>query len=317
MSPDLRQIRYFVAVAEELNFTRAAERLHMAQPPLSAAIRQLEEQLGVDLFERTTRQVELTPAGKLLRTRGQELLAHADEVFSTVREVERAPVGTLRVGVAPPARFGLAPQLFAACATEAAGVMLYPREDPSGVLLRDLRAGRLDLVLAFCAPPDDALQRERLRDEPAVVHVDGSHPIASRESVALDDLREETLIVAGGPDSPGFSATVLELCRKAGFEPKTISDPYPDLGLQAIREGLGVAIYARTAFAPDLDRSVFVPIEPRVTLPFDLLWRRGPPSGALLDAALKVARGLRHRNRWIETAASDTIIRSIGQPRGN
>lgn len=302
MSPDLRQVRYFVAVAEELNFTRAAERLHMAQPPLSAAIQQLEEQLGVALFERTTRRVELTLAGKLLLARGQELLAHAEEVFSAVREVERAPVGTLRVGVAPPARFGLAPELVAACATEAAGVMLYSREEPTGILLRELRAGRLDLVIAFCAPPDDALQRERLRDEPAVVHVDASHPFAARASVALDDLRDETLIVSGGPESPGFSATVVELCRKAGFEPKTIPDPYPDLGLQAIREGLGVVIYVRTAFASDLDRSVFVPIDPSVTLPFDLLWRRGTRTGAL-DAALKVARALRDRNRWIATAA--------------
>jgi DNA-binding transcriptional LysR family regulator len=302
VSPDLRQVRYFVAVADELNFTRAAERLHMAQPPLSAAIQQLEEQLGVTLFERTTRQVELTLAGKLLLARGQELLAHAEEAFSAVREVERAPVGTLRVGVAPPARFGLAPELVAACATEAAGVMLYPREEPTGILLRELRAGRLDLVIAFCAPPDDALQRERLRDEPAVVHVDASHPFAARASVALDDLRDETLIVSGGPESPGFSAIVVELCRKAGFEPKTIPDPYPDLGLQAIREGLGVVIYVRTAFAADLDRSVFVPIDPPVTLPFDLLWRRGTRTGAL-DAALKVARALRDRNRWIATAA--------------
>ncbi|MEA2254147.1 MAG: hypothetical protein QOG35_192 [Solirubrobacteraceae bacterium] len=298
MTPDLRQLRYFVAVAEDLNFTRAAERLHMAQPPLSAAIRQLEDQLGVALLERTTRQVQLTLAGELLLRRGRELLAQADEVFSAVREVERAPVGRLGVGVAPPARFGLAPELFAACANEAAGVMLYPREDTTGVLLRELRAGRLDLVVAFCAPPDDALEREPLRDEPAVVHLDAAHPLAARASVSLDDLREETLIVAGGPDSPGYTATVVELCRAAGFEPHTIADPYPDLGLQAIREGLGVVVYVRTAFAPEVDGSVFVPIDPPVTLPFELLWRRGTRTGAL-DAALAVARGLRDREGWL------------------
>jgi DNA-binding transcriptional LysR family regulator len=298
VTPDLRQLRYFVAVAEDLNFTRAAERLHMAQPPLSAAIRQLEDQLGVALLERTTRQVQLTLAGELLLRRGRELLAQADEVFSAVREVERAPVGRLGVGVAPPARFGLAPELFAACANEAAGVMLYPREDTTGVLLRELRAGRLDLVVAFCAPPDDALEREPLRDEPAVVHLDAAHPLAARASVSLDDLREETLIVAGGPDSPGYTATVVELCRAAGFEPHTIADPYPDLGLQAIREGLGVVVYVRTAFAPEVDGSVFVPIDPPVTLPFELLWRRGTRTGAL-DAALAVARGLRDREGWL------------------
>jgi DNA-binding transcriptional LysR family regulator len=303
VTPDLRQLRYFVAVAEELNFTRAAERLHLAQPPLSAAIRQLEEQLGVTLFKRTTRQVELTLAGKLLLEKGQTLLTHADEVFSAVREVERTPVGRLNVGVAPTARFGLAAKLFGACATEAAGVMLYPREDTTGVLLRELHAGRLDLVIGFCALPDDALERERLRDEPAVLHVDASHPLACRDSVALEELRDESVIVAGGRDSPGYTATVLQLCREGGFEPNTVPDPYPDLGLQAIREGIGVVIYVRTAFAPDLEGSAFVPITPTITMPFDLLWRRGINSGAL-DAALAVARKLRDREDWLAQTPS-------------
>lgn len=303
MAPNLRQLRYFVAAAEELNFTRAAERLHLAQPPLSAAIRQLEEQLGVTLFKRTTRHVELTPAGKLLLEKGQKLLIDADEVFSAVREVERTPVGRLDVGVSPTARFGLAAKLFGACATEAAGVMLYPREDTTGVLLRDLHAGRLDLVVAFCAPPDDALERERLRDEPAVLHVDASHRLASRNSVALEELRDERVIVAGGPDSPGYTATVVELCRSAGFEPNTVPDPYPDLGLLAIREGVGVVIYVRTAFAPDLEGSAFVPIIPTITLPFSMVWRRGINSGAL-DAALGVARKLRDREDWLAQARS-------------
>jgi len=297
VNPELRLLRYFVAVAQERNFTRAAQRLHMAQPPLSAAIRQLEEQLGVALFERTTREVKLTLAGRELLERGGALLAHADEVFSAVRAVERAPVGRLAVGVTPAARFGLAPALFAACASEAAGVMLYPREDTTSVLLHELRAGRLDLVVAFCALPDDALERELLRDEPAVLHVPETHPLASHASVALEDLRDETLVVAGGPDSPGYTAAVLALCRAAGFEPATVPDPYPDLGLQAVREGLGVVVYVRTAFGPVVEGSVFVPIAPPVTLPFELLWRRGGRTGAL-DAALAVARGLRDRERW-------------------
>jgi DNA-binding transcriptional LysR family regulator len=305
VTPDLRQLRYFVAVAEELNFTRAAERLHLAQPRLSAAIRQLEAQVGVTLFERTTRQVELTLAGTLLLEKGRKLLSDADDVFSAVREVERSPVGRLDVGVAPTARFGLAAKLFGACATEASGVMLYPREDATGVLLRDLHAGRLDLVVGFCAPPDDALERDRLRDEPAVLHVDASHPLACRNSVALEDLRDESFIVAGGPDSPGYTATVVELCRTAGFEPNTVPDPYPDLGLQAIRDGFGVVIYVRTAFAPDLEGSAFVPIDPPITMPFDLLWRRGINNGAL-DAAVGVARKLRDREDWLATPPART-----------
>ena len=291
MNPDLRQLRYFVAVAEELNFTRAAERLHMAQPPLSAAIRQLEEQLGVELLERTPRQVRLTRAGRLLLDDGRKLLTQSDALFDAVREVERAPTGTLNVGVAPPARFGIGPRLLAACNSHAPGVMLYPREGTTGALARDLRDGRLDLVVGFCAARDDALERERLRDEPAVAHLPAGHPLASRQSVALEDLRDETLVVAGGPDSPGYTQTVIELCRNAGFEPRTVADPYPDLGLSAVREGLGVVVYVRSAFGDDLEGSAFVPIDPPVTLPFDLLWRRGPRTGAL-EAVLHAAREL-------------------------
>src|SRR5689334_3502006 len=104
MTPELRLIRYFVAVAEEGNVTRAAARLHMAQPPLSAAIRQLEQQLDVRLLDRTARGVVLTPAGALLLERGRALLAEADAVAAAVRAVEKAPTGLVRVGISPAAR---------------------------------------------------------------------------------------------------------------------------------------------------------------------------------------------------------------------
>ena len=281
VTPDLRAVRYFVAVAEELNFTRAAERLHMAQPPLSAAVRQLEEQLGVALLERTTRQVELTPAGRVLLERGRALLREAEDVFAAVRATERAPAGRLQVGVSPAARYDVAPAFFAACAERAPSVMLYPREDTTAVLLHELRAGRLDLVLAFCAPPADGLERRRLADVPAVVHVRDDHPLAGRDAVALEELREETFVVAGGPGSPGWTAVVLERCAAAGFAPQTVPDPYPDLGLTAVREGLGVVLYARGAFGERVEGSAFVPVVPEVTLPFDLLWRPAQRSGAL------------------------------------
>lgn len=170
--------------------------------------------------------------------------------------------------------------------------MLYSREDTTSALMRDLRQGRLDLVIGFCAARDDALERERLRDEPAVVHLADSHPLAERTSVRLEELSDQTFIVAGGPDSPGYTRTVVDLCRAAGFEPKTEPDPYPDLGQQAVREGIGIVLYVRTAFGPAIPGSRFIPLEGGVTLPFDLLWRRGVRSGAL-DAALGVARELR------------------------
>jgi DNA-binding transcriptional LysR family regulator len=287
MTPELRLIRYFVAVAEERNFTRAAERLHMAQPPLSTAIRQLEQQLDVRLLDRSPRTVELTAAGELLLERGRELLAHADEVVGAVRAVEKSPSGLLRVGVSPAARFGAAPEALARWAAAAPGVMVHAGEGTSGALLRDVRQGRLDLALVFCPDPaaTAGLDTAVLREEPAVVHVRADHPFAGREAVSLADLADETLVVAGGPDSPGYTATVLERCRAAGITPRTRPDPYPDLGGQAVREGLGVVLYVAGAFGAELDGTALVPVVPEVTLPFVLAWRPEARSAAL-DAVL-------------------------------
>ena len=282
MQPELRLIRYFVAVAEEGNVTRAAERLHMAQPPLSAAIRQLEQQLGVELLDRSSRQVRLTAAGEQLLEQGRELLAHADTVVGDVQAVERSPTGLLRGGLSPAARFGLVPELLERWSAAAPGVMLHTSEDTTGALLRDVLQGRLDLAVVFCPPAAlVGLASMTVREEPAVLHIRDDHPLAKRRKAALDELAGETLLVAGGKDSPGYTAAVLDACRAAGFEPDTLPDPYPDLGTQAVREGLGIVLYVRTAFGPQLEQSVLVPVEPAVTFPFALVWREDARSGAL------------------------------------
>src|SRR5829696_384645 len=149
--PELRLLRYWVAVAEERNITRAAERLHISQPALSAAVRQLEAQLGVALLDRSGRVLGVTLAGEQLLVSARSLLAEADRVVDSVRAVSARAVGRLRIGLSPTARYGLGPELLAACADRAPGVMLYPAEDATGALLRDVRSGRLDLAVVFCA----------------------------------------------------------------------------------------------------------------------------------------------------------------------
>jgi DNA-binding transcriptional LysR family regulator len=289
-APELRLVRYWVAVAEEGNITRAAERLHVSQPALSSAVKQLEAQLGVALLDRSDRVLRVTPAGELLLSEGRALLREADRVFDAVRARDRSVVGRLRIGMTPTARYGLGPSLLAACAERAAGVMLYPQEDASGALLRDVRSGRLDLAVVFCAPPVvDGVVLEPLLMEPAVVHLRSDHPLASRSSVALEELSGETFLVAESAESGGFTARVLELCRARGFEPVTRPDPYPDLGLQAVREGLGVVVYVRGAFPADVPGSSFVPVSPAAGFPFSVAWRDAPRSGAL-DAVLAAIR---------------------------
>jgi len=293
MTPELRLIRYFVAVAETGNVTRAAKRLHIAQPSLSAAIKQLEQQLGVELLARYGRRVTVTAAGELLLRRGRELLKHADAVAAEVRGQDAATSGRLRLGVSPTARFGVAPELLAACAARAPAVMLYTTEDTTGALLRDVADGSLDLAITFCAPAHSGLELALLREEPAIVHLPADHRLADRTSLTLPELAEET-ILAASHDSRGFSARVLSAFAEVGLTPPTRVDPHPDLGLQAVREGLGVVVYARSAYPDALDGSAFVKLRPPLGLPFHLA-SRAVATGAPVATVQAIARGLADR----------------------
>lgn len=295
MTPDLRLIRYFVTVAEEGNVTRAAERMHIAQPSLSAAIRQLEAQLGLELVVRVGRRIEITPAGELLRERGRELLDQADAVVDEVRDLHQAGASRLTLGVSPTARYGIAQRLLVACTTQVPAVMLYTVENTTGALLRDTARGRVDLAITFCAPdPAPGVELLLLQDEAAIVHLPSEHRLATSTGLTLNDLREETILVAATDDSHGFSSRVLAAFADAGIEPHTLADPYPDLGLQAVREGLGIVIYPRSAFPDEMAGSAFVPLSPPVRMPFHLAYR-APPKTAAVQSVLKVARTLETR----------------------
>jgi DNA-binding transcriptional LysR family regulator len=287
--------------------TKAARRLHIAQPSLSAALRQLDAQLGVELLRREGRQLALTPAGELLRRRGRELLTTADALVAAVRGA--AVGGRLRLGVSPTARYELAPRLLAVCASSSPGVMVYTQEDTTGALVRGVADGGLDAAIAFCVsePAPSSVELVPLYEERAVVHLASDHPLASRGSVTLDELVDEHVLIAASPDSSGYSERVFEAFHEAGLEPKTLPDPYPDLGLQAIREQRGVVIYVRSAYPEHLDGSVFVTLEPAVTLPFHLVVHRdsrNPGSDVLVEAAQTLR--VRLAEERIENAASST-----------
>jgi DNA-binding transcriptional LysR family regulator len=171
--------------------------------------------------------------------------------------------------------------------------MLYSSEDTTGALLRDVAHGRLDAAVVFCAPqrPPGGVALAPLRDEPAVVHVPRTHRFAGRARLALAELAGETVLVAAGTDSSGFTDRVLALFAEAGMSPRTRPDPYPDLGMQAVREGAGIVVYVRGAFPPELPDSVLVPLDPPVTLPFHLAFRPAARSPAV-DAVIEVVRSL-------------------------
>jgi DNA-binding transcriptional LysR family regulator len=297
MTPDLRLIRYFVTVAEERNVTRAAERLHISQPSLSAAVQQLERHLGVQLLARVGRRIEITPAGALLRERGRELLEHAETIVHELRERHEAGAARLTLGVSPTARFGIAQRLLVACTTEVPAVMLYTTEDTTGALLRDVSRGRLDVAITFCTPdPPPDVELLLLDEEEAIVHLPSRHPLAARPLLCVDDLAAETILVGATDDSRGFTDRVIAPFLAAGLTPHTLADPYPDLGLQAVREGLGIVIYPRSAFPAELAGSAFIPLAPPLPMPFHLAYRT-PPRTAALRPILQVAGRLQRAPR--------------------
>jgi DNA-binding transcriptional LysR family regulator len=281
MRPELRLIEYFLAVAQTGNVTRAAERLHISQPSLSAAIRTLEAQLGVAVLHRHGRRVTLTEAGALLAERGPELLELTDDVLAQVRGRSASVGGRIRLGATPTARHGVLPRLLERCADQAPGIMIYTSEDTTGALLRSVAHGDLDAAITFCAtlPAPRQLTLHPLATEAAVVHLRDDHPLATRTALALADLADETILIAASRDSGGYSDRVLAALESAGVRARTRPDPYPDLGLQAVREGLGIVIYARGAFPANLSGSAFVALEPRLELPFHLATRTGKASG--------------------------------------
>jgi DNA-binding transcriptional LysR family regulator len=302
MTPELRLIRYFVVVAELGNITRAAQRLHISQPSLSAAVKQLEAQLGTPLLARHGRRVTITEAGETLLQRGRELLEQADAVAHEVRERGSATAGRLRLGLSPTARYGVAPRLLAACADQAPAVMAYTSEDTTGALLRDVADGRLDLAVTFCTPaPPAGVELSLLSDEPAVVHLPADHALADRSELSVEDLAEETVLVAASNDSAGFTERVLDAFRERGIVPRTRVDPYPDLGLQAVRERLGVVVYARSGFPAELPGSAFVPLRPPLFLPFHLAYR-AESSSVPVRAIRTVAAELSTRERSLAPA---------------
>lgn len=287
MVPELRLIRYFVAIAECGTLTQAGEVLHVSQPSLSQALKHLEAQLGVPLVHRDGRTLRLTAAGEILERRGRALLRDAEELAEDVRGRGLELEGRLRLGVSPTARYGPARSLIEASAAENPAVMLYTAEDTTGALLRKVASGQLDLAVTFCAGrPPEGVELLRLLDEPCVVHLPADHRLADRSSLSVCDLADEVILVAASDDSSGFTRTVLGAFEAMGIEPRTAVDPYPDLGLKAVRDGRGVVLYPRSAFSAQVAGSRFIPIVPELTMPFDLAWR---PADA--DRAIRATVG--------------------------
>ena len=283
---ELRHLRYFVAIAEEGSFTRAAERLWVAQPGLSTQIRRLEAELGIQLLERHTRGVDLTPAGELFLERARLALAAVETAGATGRDLEAGVTGSVRLGVASEARWSPTSDLLRRFARERPGVELDLVEGQGGALWRDLRDGRLDAVVAPTGHASPDVVDLELGSEPWVALVGAGHPLAGIGPVAADDLDRERIAVTGNRDGVVFDRALAELLEELGVAAELVPGP-PALALHAaVAEGALIALTT----APDALRPGVIArrLEPRRSLAFQLLWRdeaKSPALAELINAA--------------------------------
>jgi DNA-binding transcriptional LysR family regulator len=237
---ELRHLRYFVVVAEELHFRRAAERLHMSQPPLSQQIRALEEELDVILLERSRRRVELTAAGAAFYERARDILASVEDAGRVVRRVHRGEVGRLAVGFVGSAMYSLVPEVLGAFVGRYAAVELHLRELTTAAQLRQLESGQIDV--GFIRPPSGrtGLAFETVEREPVVVALPESHPLAAAPELELEQLSGETLVLLGRDESPGVRdslAAATELVQGDVLEVREMQT-----AVALVRAGVGISL---------------------------------------------------------------------------
>jgi DNA-binding transcriptional LysR family regulator len=284
---ELRHLRYFQAVAEERHFGHAAERLHMAQPPLSQQIKQLEAELGVTLLDRNTRRVELTPAGAAYLERVRVILAEVDEAAARAQRVAAGLEGRLVVGCVGSATYSLLPTFARAVRETLPGIDLAFRGE---MLVPDqvaaLGAGRIDLALLRPPVDDPALQVSLLRRDRLIVALPEGHRLAARARLRVRDLRDEDLIVHASHGRSVMHGVVEELCRDAGFVPRVRHEVAETSTLVTlVAAGLGAAVVPAPVSSLGIPGVTYRPLAAR-SARIDLLAavRRDDDSAALRRA---------------------------------
>jgi DNA-binding transcriptional LysR family regulator len=240
---ELRHLRYFVAVAEECHFGRAAHRLHIAQPPLSQQIKQLEAELGVRLLARSTRRVELTPAGAQYLDRARDILGRVDAAGEEAALVADGRIGRVALGFTGSATYELLPRLSRALRAELPGLRLDLRGEmltPDQVA--GLRTGALDVGILRPPVHDDGVEAHLLRREPLRAVLPDAHPLAGDATVRLADLAEDPFIAYPSGARSVVHDAVAEACRAAGFELRATEVAETSTLVSFVAAGLGVAL---------------------------------------------------------------------------
>jgi DNA-binding transcriptional LysR family regulator len=291
---ELRQLRYFVAVAEELHFRRAAERLHISQPPLSQQIRALEDELGFALLTRTRRRVELTAAGAAFLRDARALLGELEGAVATARRIDAGQTGRLRVNFVGSALFSIVPGAVERFRRSRPGVELELHERATLDQLRAVRAGVADVGLV--RPPiehDDELRVDTVLRERTVAAVPAGHPLAGLSRVPLRRLATEPLVLFPREQAPGFHDLLIDSLAGAGAVPRVIQyapEMLTIIGLVAA--GTGVSLVPASVQRLALEGVAYRPVSGAPRSELVAITRAGEDS-ALARAFVAEATGSR------------------------
>lgn len=251
---EFRHLRYLLTIAEEMSFTRAAVRLHIAQPALSVQIRQLEDELGVKLFDRSRRAIALTDAGAIMVSEASELLRAQERAIELVRRTGAGTIGKLTVGFVPSASNVTLPPLLRAFTTSHPDIALTLREMAPDQLVSGLHAGRLDVCFLYLPFDDPSLDRQVVSREDFVLALPDGHRLTRSDRITVRDLRDEPFVMPARHGMPGLSAQVLDICREAGFEPRAAQEDVwlvqTIVGLVAAGSGIALVPANARAFSP-------------------------------------------------------------------
>lgn len=289
---ELRHLRYFIAVAEELHFGRAADRLHIAQPPLSQQIRQLEQELGFQLFYRTKRSVVLTEAGQVFLVECRRLLRQLDQAVELGRQVSRGERGQLVIGFVGSAAYNVLPGLLRSFRAQVPDVDLELHELTTDQQLPWLRENRLDL--GFVRPPieESEFNLMTILQEPLVAAVPETHPLAQQAQISLKSLATEAFILFPRPLAPGLYDQIISLCQQGGFSPHVVQEAIQmQTIVSLVAAEMGIAIVPISLHHLQRTGVVYKPlVEPTPKAEIALIWKKNDSSPTVQQFLTVVAQ---------------------------
>jgi len=280
MNLELRHLRYFAAVARELSFSRAAEQLHIAQPPLSRQIRSLEEELGAELIDRGSRPLRLTPAGRFFQAQAQQVLDRMTEVQAATRRIATGTRTWFGIGFVPSTLYGKLPEVIRRFREAQPAVELSLFEMTTVEQIEALKAGRIDVGFGRLQMDDDAVVGELVREEPVVAALPVNHRLLKHKHLSLAKLADEPLLLYPSKPRPSYADQVLEMFRSRGLKPviaQETNEVQTAIGL--VVAGLGYALVPQSVQALDRAGVVYMALSDEgVTTPIIMNRRRDDDS---------------------------------------